>query len=100
MWRKAIQHPKVSKAPRKRRGNLQTRKRGRRASAPERKGRQKRKRRKLSKKKRSRGANWRWLTASLRTLTGKGKFSPEMPSIAKDVCARPFSWQEEIICFW
>src|SRR5712691_488303 len=109
MLRKAIQQPRVSKPPRKRRGHLQTRKRrarkatrkrGRRASTQERTAHKKRKRRKLSKKKRSRGANWRWLTASLRTSTGKGKFSPEMPYIAKDVCARPFFWQEEIICFW
>src|SRR2546421_1567847 len=109
MLRKAIQHRRVSKPPRKRRGNLQTRKRrasketrkrGRRASTQERKARKKRKRRKLNKKKRSRGANLRWLTASLRTSTGKGKFSPEMPYIAKDVYARPFFWQEEIICFW
>src|SRR5579884_995142 len=100
MLRKAIQQPRVSQPPRKRRTNLQSGKRGRRASPQERKARKKRKRRKLSKKKRSRGANWRWLSASLPTSTGKGKFSLEMPSIAKDGCAWPFFWQEEIICFW
>src|SRR5260370_18346783 len=100
MLRKAIQQPRVSKAPRKRRTNLQSRKRRRRASPPERKARKQRKRRKLSKKKKSRGANWQWLTASLRTSTGKGKFSLEMPYIAKDACAWPFFWQEEIICSW
>lgn len=30
----------------------------------------------------------------------KARFSPEMPSITKDACARPFFWQGEIICFW
>src|SRR5947209_19039288 len=44
----------------------------------------------MSKKKRSSAVNWRWLTASLRTSTGKERASQEMPSIANDVCAPPF----------
>src|SRR5713101_6034854 len=81
-------------------GSNQIRKRRGRKIPTARKVSKKGKTGKMSKKKRSRGVNLRWLTASLRTSTGKARSSQEMPYIAKDVCARPFFWQEEIICFW
>src|SRR5437868_2564724 len=98
MWREEIRKRRASQRTRKRRASQQTSQRGRRESPQGRKASQKRKRRKMSKQKRSGGVNWRWLTVSLRTSTGKGRSSQELPYIVKDVCAPPFFWQGEIIC--
>src|SRR3989442_1067809 len=100
MWREQIRKRRAGQPTRKRRASQLTRKRGKKASQRGRKASQKRKRRQMSTKKRNRGANWRWLPVCFGTSTGKGKSSPEMPYIARDGCAPPFFWQEEIICFW